>query len=325
MNVLDIGNIKELEEYKSFLNNHKYYDYMQSIEWNVFRDAIDKYIIYTRSSDDEIESGASLFILEDSEKKLYMYCPRGPIVDYEDDIKTRNIIENIIRFAKNIHVEYIIFNPKVDIEFVGNVIDSKHFTVDRNNYELQKESPRGAIVEVSTTKEELILKFNQKTRYNIKKSQRENLEINIKSAIDLDDFYSLYKETARRHSFNMHNEEYFHKLFRVFGNSVICCEVKYKNVVLAMSINLIYRDTLIYLYGVSGNEYRTKNPCYRMHWEMIKYALENRIKKYDFGGVFCNDGDINNKDYGLLRFKKGFCYKGFKEYMGQINIVLNKE
>ena len=49
-------------------------------------------------------------------------------------------------------------------------------------------------------------------------------------------------------------------------------------------------------------------------------VLKNKIPKYDFGGVFCEENDVDNKDFGLYNFKKGYCYKGFIDIVPDITI-----
>jgi lipid II:glycine glycyltransferase (peptidoglycan interpeptide bridge formation enzyme) len=62
-----------------------------------------------------------------------------------------------------------------------------------------------------------------------------------------------------------------------------------------------------------------------MQWEAIKYCIKKKIPVYDFGGVFCEENDINNKDIGLYNFKKGYCYKGFIDVVPDITFNFEKE
>jgi len=60
-----------------------------------------------------------------------------------------------------------------------------------------------------------------------------------------------------------------------------------------------------YLYGASGNVHRNAMPNYLLQWAMIRWALKENCRFYDFRGV---PGDLaeDNPLYGLYRFKKGF-------------------
>ena len=60
-------------------------------------------------------------------------------------------------------------------------------------------------------------------------------------------------------------------------------------------------------------------PNYLLQWEMIKWAIEEKCRIYDFRGV---SGDLSedNPLYGLYRFKKGFSGE-FTEFIGDIDLV----
>lgn len=160
-----------------------------------------------------------------------------------------------------------------------------------------------------------------KFRQNTRRSSRKNLKYNISKNVDLDNFYKLYLETAIRHDFKPHSKEYFKDIIREYKDNLIFIEVWHENIPLAMSIDIIEKDKLIYLYGVSSTNNRNLLGMYRLQWLAICYCINYNIKKYDFGGVFCEENDIDNKDYGLYKFKKGYCYDGFIDIVPDIVIV----
>jgi lipid II:glycine glycyltransferase (peptidoglycan interpeptide bridge formation enzyme) len=86
--------------------------------------------------------------------------------------------------------------------------------------------------------------------------------------------------------------------------------------IVAGTIAILYGDKVWYLYGASSNEARNYMPNYLLQWEMIKWAVENNCRTYDFRGV-SGDIDETNPLYGLYRFKKG--YGGdLTEFIGEI-------
>ena len=194
---------------------------------------------------------------------------------------------------------------------------------EKYNFDNLLESTREALLEVYNDENEFLMKMDSKTRYNIRRAQRKRLTIEITQEIDINNFMTLYKQTAERHRFKMHNEEYFINLLNVYKDKIVCCTIKYNDISLAMSINIKHKDILEYVYGVSSNEYRKLMPCYLLHWSMIKYAKENKFRYYNFGGVYCKDGDKKNKDYGLMIFKSKFCINGFKEYEPDLEIIFD--
>ncbi len=87
----------------------------------------------------------------------------------------------------------------------------------------------------------------------------------------------------------------------------------------------IYFETpyeMVYNSGASSSEFAHFVGPYMMHFEMMKYCLENGIDRYNFYGVsgdFSEDGE----DYGVYRFKRGFNAE-IEELVGDFVKVISK-
>ncbi len=76
-------------------------------------------------------------------------------------------------------------------------------------------------------------------------------------------------------------------------------------IVLACAMFMTYGDEVVYLFSGSYEEYIKFNGQYLIQWDIIKYAIENHYKRYNFYGI----QDVFNpkgKDRGVYEFKKGF-------------------
>lgn len=67
----------------------------------------------------------------------------------------------------------------------------------------------------------------------------------------------------------------------------------------------IYGNEVLAFLGGSYDEFMEFQSSYTIHYEMIKYAIENNFKYYNFYGI---SSDLTPKDhmYGVYLFKKGF-------------------
>lgn len=317
---IDFNNAKEKLKIEKFLNESYYSDYMQSIGWNIIRNEKIKYYLYYENDKGEILWACNLLERSKNNEK-YLYAPRGPVLDYNN----KNLIENFFKQIKEWmnKREYIkiVINPCIDYKILDNFPnDISYNIVGRQDYDNLLESCKLAIMDIIYDEEKLINILPSKFRQNTRRSYRKNLTAKISKKIDYDNFYKLYNETAQRHGFNVHSIDYFKKIYEEFKDSLIFLEVWYEDIPLAMSIDIIYNNKLIYLYGVSSTENRNLLGMYNLQWEAIKYCIENKIPQYDFGGVFCEEGDLENKDIGLYNFKKGYCYKGFIDIVPDIVI-----
>lgn len=95
-----------------------------------------------------------------------------------------------------------------------------------------------------------------------------------------------------------------------------------KEVPLSVAYFVFYEDEAIYVSSGSIPELKKYQGPYAIQWHMIRHALENGIKRYNFygtSGVFTKDGE----DYGVYEFKKGFNALP-EELLGDFILPINK-
>lgn len=307
----------EINRINQFLRNNLESDYMQSIEWNNIRNEERKYFIYCIEDNKIIWTCNLLEKQKNSEK--YLYAPRGPVLKDNNFNLINTFLQDIKTWMKEKGYTKLVINPYVDRIDLKKISEKYEYTVTKNNdYDNLLDSCKMAIMDIIFDEEILISKLPPKFRQNTRRSYRKGLKSKISKNVDLESFYDLYLQTAKRHNFNAHTMGYFKNLISIYKNDLIFLEVWYDNMPLAMSIDIVYNNKLIYLYGVSSTENRNMLGMYNMQWEAIRYCIKNKIPLYDFGGVFCEEHDTNNKDYGLYNFKKGYCYNGFKDIVPDI-------
>lgn len=317
---LNFNDITKVNRIKEFLKNNSDSDYMQSIEWNIIRNERKKYYIYYVENNEIIWS-CNLLEKEKNNVK-YLYAPRGPVLKDSNFDLINLFLKGIKEWMLKMNYTKLVINPYINLTNLKKISNEYEYKITpKNDYNNLLDSCKLAIMNIMFDEEELINKLPSKFRQNTRRSYRKGLKNKISKKVDLDNFYSLYIQTSERHNFTPHTIDYFRKLIETFKENLIFLEVWYNNTPLAMSIDIIYNNKLIYLYGVSSTENRNLLGMYNMQWEAIKYCIENKIPKYDFGGVFCEENDIENKDYGLYNFKKGYCYDGFIDIVPDITFI----
>ncbi len=78
-----------------------------------------------------------------------------------------------------------------------------------------------------------------------------------------------------------------------------------KRIPLGGILYVIYENEVASLLGGCFDEFRDYQPFYTIHYEMIKYGLENGYKRYNFYAII-NKLDKNDDQYGIYEFKRGF-------------------
>lgn len=85
---------------------------------------------------------------------------------------------------------------------------------------------------------------------------------------------------------------------------------------------LIYGGEVLSLVGGSYKELMEFQSAYNLHFEMLKYAVENNYDRYNFYGI---TGDFREENplYGLYSFKRDFGGE-VVELMGEFDLVVSK-
>ena len=83
---------------------------------------------------------------------------------------------------------------------------------------------------------------------------------------------------------------------------------------LASAYYIWNKDEVYYLSSGSNPKYNQFMGAYRLQWDMINFALNNNIPRYNFYGITGNFSE-NAEDYGVQQFKKGF-NAHVEEYIG---------
>ncbi|OGY43988.1 MAG: hypothetical protein A3J62_02130 [Candidatus Buchananbacteria bacterium RIFCSPHIGHO2_02_FULL_38_8] len=251
----------------------------------------------------------------------YLYCPRGPVINVVE-IKHLN---SLFAEIKNIAKEEKSFMIRVDPPWaVGN--ENRLIDVDfrRSEYEIQPKC--NLVIDITKTEPEILAQMKPKTRYNIGLAQKHGIQVHISSEVaDLESFWQLVKQTAKRDGFNPHSKEHYKKMFEILSKdgTMRLLLAEYDNKIIAANLVAFFGKFCTYLHGSSADMYREIMAPYLLQWQAIIEAKKLGCQYYDFGGV--NAKTYNNEKWaGITRFKTGFAHRiPPREYIGSFEKVLN--
>jgi len=191
------------------------------------------------------------------------------------------------------------------------------------------------ILDLTKTEEELLKNMHQKTRYNIRLSEKKGVVAKIdNSDIAFNEYLNLTRQTTKRQKFYAHNEEYHRLMWETLGNKsnenfdqnrlqAHLLKAVYKKKILATYILFTFKDTIYYPYGASSNEHREVMASQMIMWEAIKFGKKLGISKFDMWGA-ANTPDPKPDDpyFGFHKFKAGFG-ANLVEFVGSYDLVIN--
>jgi lipid II:glycine glycyltransferase (peptidoglycan interpeptide bridge formation enzyme) len=154
----------------------------------------------------------------------------------------------------------------------------------------------------------LLSAMKGKWRYNIGLARKKGVSVRTASRDylerDIDVFYRLYLETARRDKIAVHSREYYETLLNTDAD-VRLYTAEHEGEAIACIVTLFFNGRATYLYGASSNVKRNLMAPYLLQWRAIVDAKNSGCVEYDFYGIPPDD-DETHPMHGLYRFKTGF-------------------
>ena len=146
---------------------------------------------------------------------------------------------------------------------------------------------------------------NQKQQNLLKQVEAKNKPDSAKAKRVLKELQSQFESLEKRIS----NLE---KLQKEKGNKIV----------VAGGLFMTFGTQVVSLFGASYKEYMKFNGQFFLNFKMIKYALNNGYKKYNFYGI---TGEFNEDSemFGLFDFKRGF-NAHVEELIGEFTLITNK-
>jgi lipid II:glycine glycyltransferase (peptidoglycan interpeptide bridge formation enzyme) len=192
---------------------------------------------------------------------------------------------------------------------IGSLVNHKWLTSSHNI-----QPPRTMIVDLSTSKEEILARMKQKTRYNIRLAEKKG--VTVRAWNDIESFHKMMLLTGERDGFGVHSREYYQRAYdllhpKQMGEIFVA---EYEGKALAALFAARNGNRAYYLYGASTDEERHRMPTYLLQWEAMKWAKARGCEEYDLWGVPDEEEATLETNFearhdglwGVYRFKRGF-------------------
>lgn len=314
------------EEFETFVRQHPKGHLQQSWEWSRQKSYWLFQGIVVRDESKAIRGAMSVLIRRiPMTPWTLMYAARGPVCDIHDKDMLACLLEGAKVLAKQ-HRSYVLkLDPDItfdETEFMKHMEDLGFVLAPKAlNFEnIQPQYVMRLDIE-GKTEDEVMAMFKPKTRYNIRVAIKKNVEVKICGKEAVDDFYRIMIETGARDQFMIRPAQYFTNMLDNLGEDVRLYMAYHEGEAIAGTICAKFGDKVWYLYGASSNAHRNLMPNYLLQWQMIRWAIENHCRIYDFKGI---SGDLSedNHLYGLYRFKSGF-NATFTEFVGEYRYIFH--
>ena len=219
--------------------------------------------------------------------RSFAYVPRGPIVE---ELFRNDFLESLATLVKR------------DYKSVALSIEPNSFEFDiplgwkRSTNKIL--SPDTILLDVSKSESDLLAGMAKKTRQYIRKSAAEGITIKqVRTREELEECLHIYRQTADRAKFNLHNNQYYLDVFNLMDDYSPVFAAYLEGKPIAFLWMAISADTAYELYGGMNEDGQTLRANYALKWHVIRKVKEWGLSQYDFGGLVVG---------GVSIFKQGW-------------------
>jgi len=246
-----------------------------------------------------------------------LYTSYGPIVAEEimDNVKIK-VIQALLENAKKCadtgtikHTFFIrrdyIFNKEKDTR--PSKMDSDMF-VEVGYRAVPNGYGQTFVINLESNLQSIINNFEKRTRWSLNKAKKFNIKAQTENSQEgLKTFYKLYMNTAKRHNSIITPFNFLDELYRILApKKMMDIYIAYfDNMPVSTTITLNYKNTAYYYMAASLKKFHYTQANTYLQFFIISKLKDKGIKRYD---LLCapQSCDIDNPQYGLYLFKRGF-------------------
>lgn len=248
-----------------------------------------------------------------------LYIPKGPAFDWADADLRQRVLDDLQRHARQTGALFLKLDPDVPIATgmpgatdnaphpIGTTWQAElgqrgwHYSADQVQFR------NTIIVALTGSEDDLLARFHQKTRYNIRLAEKKGVTVRLGGPDDYATLTEMYATTAARNGFIIRPAQYYHDVWRLFSAADQCdlLLAEVAGEVVAGLVLLYHQQTAVYMYGMSTEQHRNLMPTYALQWAAMQRARQRGCTHYDLWGapeVF----DESDRLWGVWRFKAGF-------------------
>ncbi len=294
MEILEVKNSHELND---FVAGQPMSQFLQSGEWADFQESLGrKSWRFLVKDDGKIIASAVIVKYPLPFGQSYLYCPRGPIFIKNIPAILFNKLKELAKIEK---AAFLKIEPRAEVGDLKKIGFKEAAPVQPKNT---------LVLDLKKSEVDLLNSFHPKTRYNIRLAEKKGVKIRVSTdKKDVEHFWQLIQQTAKRDNFSPHPKEYYSALVEKLGQAEMLKMfiAEYENKILAINLVIFFGNTAPYLHGASADESRNLMAPHLLQWVAIKEAKNRNCLWYDFWGV----APLNQPEHpwvGVTRFKEGF-------------------
>jgi lipid II:glycine glycyltransferase (peptidoglycan interpeptide bridge formation enzyme) len=300
--------ISDRERWNAFVEANPTGSVSQTFEWGALSDSLGEDILRLGAVENGELAGAILLIVGRAPvlRRPYLYAPRGPVVADPASPALAALCLRAEQEARTRGAFMLKVEPNAPDGDAAWLAALARLGFRRNPFATHPR--RSWVLDITPSEEELLKGMKEKWRYNIRLAGRKGIQVReATTPEDMDTFYALYQETAKRDGFFIHPKKHYADILRLYGerDAAVLLLAEYEQSPIAALFAVRCGATTTYMFGASSNRERNRMPNHLLQWTAIRWAKAHGCAIYDFRAI-AEVLDPQEDLYSLYTYKQGF-------------------
>lgn len=291
-------------EYEAFLRERTEANFLQSWQWGAAHEALGDTVVRNGITEDGKVVAVWTGIVKDARRGRYLEVPGGPVMDWADEELASEVMARLKETSKKHACVFVRLRPQV-AESAGMLARCSEMKLHRAPFHLHAEHTN--ILDITPSEDELLASMRRQTRYEVRRVEKRGVTVTASApgAAEIDEFYDLQADTARRHHFVQSPRNFFHALAAAFGEQLQLYRAEKDGTLLNLALVIHSGEEADYYEAASTLEARKEPGAYGVVWQAIREAKQRGQKRFNFWGIAYTD-DPHHRYAGVTTFKRGF-------------------
>ena len=324
MSWLKAHDLDQLAAYDQWVQSSPYGSFYQDRAWSKVKELWRSDYLLLKD-DSGVVGGTAFRSINAANGKPFVYVSRGPVVDPNDVVTWRQVIDEARAYGEKIGAFFVRFDPlypySKTLEESFTALGLHVRSVRETVWDKMTQTPLNAVMHLGGKDEEEILAGLAGSKRRAIRNGMKNDPVFSTGRTEghLLHFERMYQEMTDRKQIGRRPYDYFVRLMDAFPAAYFA-EASLDGAPICSHLMLPYGQTMTYLYGASTAAVDRACIPDALHWQQIVEAKKHGYCLYDFGSVFQLDVSC-----GLYRFKHGYCkQEGITAYIGELDLVLDE-
>ena len=292
-----------MREFREVIKEYPEANFLQSPEYGKMNEILGCKVII----EDFGGKGWALMIVRDAKRGRYLEIPCGPLMNWNDEKCTREIVERIRGTAKQEKCVFVRMRPQLRATEENLQILAK---LGMKKSPMHLAAEHTVIIDLKKSEEELLAEMRRQTRYEVRRAEKLGIRVERSNTEEIfREFRKVQAETAKRQNFVPPDLKTLLAEREAFGEKI---EIYKANVVENDASKAVAYGMIIGCgkeadyYEAASTELNRKLPgAYALLWQAMKDLKAAGYERFNLWGI-APAGQPNHRSAGVTTFKTGF-------------------